>query len=274
MRWSALVMVMVSFGVAIGQEKEPPPPPPPRKMDKEKLDERVVERVERWLKRWAPWLLEELEKAVRRSDGRLLKRLHRLTEEMDELRESDPDEFKERLMRMKKKFGRRDEGDKRPAPPMREEVERLLHSDRFAVLRESAPWLIEQALKTEPNRLRDILSDLERMNDELAHLRETAPERYKLRIRVLHLRHKADELAEAYHRTDSEEEREELRRRLKETLTQLFKMRMREMEQEIESLAKELDHLKRLHEKYKINAEKIIKRKLEEMLEDDERFEW
>jgi len=301
MRW-LFVVCLVFGGVVVAQEwdepppKRPPAPPPP----KQRLDERLVEKVEQWLKRWAPWMLGELEQAVRRQDGRLFEKLLRFAKEMDELREREPAEFKEHLERMREEFERRrrererlhpphppgpphgerepgfgppPEGERPPVPP-REELERFLKSDRFAVLREVAPWLLKRALKADPHHLPEILENLQRMNDELAELKHQSPERFELRVKVIRLRHKAEELALAFRRTDSEEKREHLRGALKETLTHLFKLRMKEMEHQIEDLARELERLKRLHARYRENAEKIIRRKLEQMLQEDEEFEW
>ncbi len=112
------------------------------------------------------------------------------------------------------------------------------------------------------------------MCDDLERLRREDKERFELRVKAMRLKHKAEELAEAFKQTNSPDEKERFRRELKEVLTALFKTRMREMECEMEELARELEHLKGLHDRYLANAEKIIRRKLEEMLEGDEGFEW
>jgi len=292
-----LVVVLLAGGVLLAQERGYEPPPPKRPPAQKRLDERVVEKIERALKEWAPWMMEEFEHALKRRDERFLRKLAHFVDEMSELRERNPREFKERLERMREEFERRhrehfrpphppdkehfrpprpEEGpeERPPREPRDEDLKAFLKSDRFALLREVAPWLLERALHAEPSELPDIVRGLERMCDDLERLRREDKERFELRVKAMRLKHKAEELAEAFRQTNSPDEKERFRRELKEVLTALFKTRMREMECEMEELARELEHLKGLHDRYLANAEKIIRRKLEEMLEGDEGFEW
>ena len=235
-----------------------------------------------FLKRQDRKLFKKLMDAREERDWRLYNdilfdALMRLREAME--REEEAEEHERERERFKGDEEERERRRHRDDEP--EEERREFHHERvreaLKILREFDPEFIERLEEVESEELRErMLREAVMRARELMELKKHDPHMFELTLAERKLKRRIEEVTLKYHSTDNEGYREELRRELAELLEELFDVKMKQQAHQIERLAKELEHLKKIHQKHKENRRRIIERRLEELLaeERDEDFDW
>lgn len=93
-------------------------------------------------------------------------------------------------------------------------------------------------------------------------------------IGMFHAQSQAAQLAQQYVKTDKEDEKRDLRKKLTDVLSQQFDTRMQQQKKELEDLEKEIAHLRDVIGKRQASKEKIVERHVEQLLLDAEGLGW
>jgi hypothetical protein len=81
-------------------------------------------------------------------------------------------------------------------------------------------------------------------------------------------------LAQQYVKTEKEDERREIRKKLTETLAKQFEERAKQQQKELEDLEKQVAKLKEILRKRQDNKSSIIERRLEQLIQEAEGMGW
>lgn len=108
----------------------------------------------------------------------------------------------------------------------------------------------------------------------LMDLRKTKPELFEKIIKIGQLERKTRDLARQYKETDSAERKAELKAELKNLLLELFELRQERYKAELMELEKQIKELSSKIKKRSENKEKIVERRLQNLLTTEEELEW
>jgi len=273
---------------------------------KEEGDEEVVRELIQEIVESAKHYEREATEFLKRQDRKLFKKLMDAREEEDWRLYNDI--LFDALMRLREAIEREEEAEERERfegeeereregwdeeeeerekrrhrgeEPEEEGEERELHHKRIRealkILREFDPEFIERLEEVESEELRErMLREAVMRARELMELKEHDPHMFELLLVERKLKRRIEEVTHRYHSTDNEGHREELKRELAGLLEKLFDVKIRQQAHQIERLAKELEHLRKIHQKHKENRKRIIERRLKELLgeEREEDFDW
>jgi hypothetical protein len=146
-----------------------------------------------------------------------------------------------------------------------------------AFAREHAPEALERLKRAKREGEESYHETLERYGDfleEYHHLREEHPEAADRFLEAARLELRSELLAERFHDQEDEEDRRETRRELQEVLERAFHLRLEQLDREVESLEAELDHMSRMLKKRREARDRIIERRINDLLGVNEYLEW
>jgi hypothetical protein len=145
-------------------------------------------------------------------------------------------------------------------------------------LKKTAPEpMIKRVMKMQINHPLMYQRELQRAFREkrrMKSLKILDPERYKKLIRRRELTKESFELAKKYREAESEREKGAIKKQMKSTMSELFEIREEEKTKRIEELEKELAKLKKTIKKRKQNKNKIIEKRMKQLIEKEEDLEW
>ena len=107
----------------------------------------------------------------------------------------------------------------------------------------------------------------------MARLREEDPEAFELHQSAAKMEHESHKLAQACRKAQGDE-REELRGKLAKRLSELFDMKMRIRQQEVQRVAEELKRMKERFESRRKGKSRIVERRLLQLTGEMEELEW
>jgi hypothetical protein len=84
----------------------------------------------------------------------------------------------------------------------------------------------------------------------------------------------AAQLAQQYVKSEKDGDKREIRRKLTHVLTQQFDQHLEQQKKELEALEKQIDRLRSVLEKRRENKEKIIDRRIEQLVQEAEGLGW
>ena len=128
--------------------------------------------------------------------------------------------------------------------------------------------------KRNPLMYQGILGRIIRGIHFLEDLKKEDPERYKRVVHIKELEQESRRLAEKYEEIDDPEEKETIKTDLKNLLSDIFDLRQKEREVEIERLRKELERLQEKIIRRRENKETIVNRRLKEMTGEADYLQW
>ncbi|MCX7703493.1 MAG: hypothetical protein N2234_05275 [Planctomycetota bacterium] len=158
-----------------------------------------------------------------------------------------------------------------PEPPSEEEIEKALE-----LLEKIDPEFVKRLKGTEDKELRRRMTmEAVFRARELMELKERDPHMFELMVAEMKLKRRIEEVVHQYHKTDNPDKRDALREELKELLEKLFDIKIQMQAHQIERLMKELEELKAMHKKHMENRDRIIEKRLKELLGENEGgFDW
>lgn len=109
---------------------------------------------------------------------------------------------------------------------------------------------------------------------ELEVVKESDPEKYERYKKMQFLEQEAKALAKTYQQKESDKDRKEIRKKLREILVDLFDYREQKREEEIVRLDEKLQELRKVLDERKKNKDAIVDRRLKELLGDMEHLAW
>lgn len=113
----------------------------------------------------------------------------------------------------------------------------------------------------------------------LVHLREQNPDMYEIRIHDINLARESEELADHLHELREEDQPNEnqvneVRTRLRDLVIEHFEVRQHAREHELHQLEQRIDELRQQLEARSEAREKLIQRRLRDLLGEDDHVEW
>jgi DNA repair exonuclease SbcCD ATPase subunit len=210
---------------------------------------------------------EEVEKIKRQ--------IHRLREEAREAEERGDEEAAEEKMR------RAEELERKLRPPGRPHPGEKLSEDE---IEEVLNWLekhepetlekLERLREREPGAYYHFLRELREKMRDMDELRKRNPKEYKRLVELRKLDRKVWELIEEHKEADSDEDRAEIKGKLKDTLSKLFDLKQARHKAEIAELEKEIAKLKEIYKYNQEHKEQIINDRLKELTGKKRPFDW
>ena len=100
------------------------------------------------------------------------------------------------------------------------------------------------------------------------------PERYQEAIELRKFSRESTRLAETFRKSESENEREKIKKELYQILNQLFDLREKEKELEVERIKKNLERLQKEIQERKTNKEQIIQQRMNQLTGKSRLYEW
>ena len=156
--------------------------------------------------------------------------------------------------------------------------EPLSQAEVMTFVEEYLPQLVEELreLKREATEaFEHEVNEVSRQIREFREVREHAPEVAQAMIQSHRLEERAGQLAERIAQEPEGDEREALTNQLRGHLGDIFELRMREPEFQVQQLDKELEALRAQIATRRQNRAKIIEKRLDELLMDaDDELEW
>lgn len=109
---------------------------------------------------------------------------------------------------------------------------------------------------------------------ELLELRAHEPELFDVRVKIMRNEATAEILGERYEQTQEPEQRERIRTELRQVLERGFEMGQELREREIEAIEREMEKIRGLLDERETHRELIIDRRMRQILDDVDPFEW
>jgi len=163
-----------------------------------------------------------------------------------------------------------------PMPPPRpldpEQTEKVLD-----FLRQFHPELFAEAQELReqnPPEFMRLIDRMAREMQELAELRRRDPRRFELTRQDRQLERESLELAEQIRDAADPDEAAELRQRLREVLQQAFDVRMELRRLEAEEIRRKLERLEKILDARAAAKDKIVERRLRQLLREGDEWEW
>ena len=165
-----------------------------------------------------------------------------------------------------------------PTPPPREEhITPETEREALDFLAVVAPFRLEDTkrLKTvHPQEYYRNMSEVLSVKRRLDFVKRNDPEQYQLVLQETKMDQHSQNLAEQYRRTKNSEERNRLRAELKTLLAQLFDIREKNKQMEINHLESELNRLSNTMMERRKNKDQIVTLRLEELLDEQTSLKW
>ncbi|MCK5803741.1 MAG: hypothetical protein KAI66_12950 [Lentisphaeria bacterium] len=132
---------------------------------------------------------------------------------------------------------------------------------------------IEEILREEPAEAQEVASHIMRQCAELAELRREKPQEYERAVGMRRLENETIDLAERIRKAQGEQAKK-LREELRAKLNAVFEKRQEQMAKNIEMMTREIEHMKRRRVKREAARERLIERRINQLLEEDDDLEW
>lgn len=205
---------------------------------------------------------------------------------MEQRRRQKPDEHKnpsrkpEGDQRRPKQppFGPEGPGDKQgPPPPEMMPAQEINEEEVIAFLKEFHPELAKEL-----NKLREKNPEMyeERLRHhyfEMMHLRglkKNNPQMYERIIHQQRLERELRELAEKYHQSKDEKERESIKKQIRSILEKIFGLMEQNASEDIKRMEKEVNKLKEKLARKQAERDKLIEDRLKEIIGEKEGWDW
>jgi hypothetical protein len=133
---------------------------------------------------------------------------------------------------------------------------------------------LKELLQDNPEGACRIAVPTYRQMQELLELKEEDPEAFQDLMKRRRLERKVWELVEKYKRTRKEQKKKEIKDELRTVLSELFDLREKDRERQIEELEEELKRLKDLLARRRKKKELIVENHLKDLLGENEDMKW
>jgi hypothetical protein len=164
------------------------------------------------------------------------------------------------------------------APPSPEErITPETEREALEFLAIVAPFRLEDTkrLKTvQPQEYYRNISEVLSVKRRLDFVKRNDPEQYQLVLQETKMDQQSHNLAEQCRRTKNPEEKNRLRIELKNLLTQLFDIREKNKQREIQHLETELNRLRNTMSERRKNKDQIVMLRMEELLDEQTSLKW
>lgn len=237
-------MLEFALALALAQDpvKPPPPPPPPKKVQDPHhadIDARMAD-----LKR----KFDSTEDPAERQ--RLMDEMIRLKESMAHPgpRDISPEKFAK------------------------------IEEDALAFLKETSPQMLAEAQRAKDGGRLDaykgMIFEAYERSQHLKKLKEVDPASYELEVKLMKLEEKTQTLAREIRAAKDNDAKEDGKRELRKALAELFDARSDRQKRDIDMLLKEIEKLKERLNSRNANKEKIVDKRLSEMLGEADNLDW
>jgi hypothetical protein len=108
---------------------------------------------------------------------------------------------------------------------------------------------------------------------EMLEAKEERPETYDQMVRMQRATNTAGEIAEKL-RTAPDGQREELTAKMREALATYFDLKQEAIGRQIRMMENELTHMKRIYEKRAEQRDRMIERRMHQLVDRDDELEW
>ena len=152
---------------------------------------------------------------------------------------------------------------------MKEEDEKKLLKNLNETLRKN----LEQIKKVNKEKYIDLLRESQFKNIKIPFIVKHEKLMQERENKIFEAEVEVEALA-AKHKNTNEKEQRKIKQELKKELNNLFDLKEERRKQEVEELQKELSELKKSLEVRLRNKDKIIERRMQELLEEDQYLEW
>jgi hypothetical protein len=152
---------------------------------------------------------------------------------------------------------------------MKEEDEKKLLKNLNETLRKN----LEQIKKVNKEKYIDLLRESQFKNIKIPFIVKHEKLMQERENKIFEAEVEVEALA-AKHKNTTEKEQRKIKQELKKELNNLFDLKEERRKQEVEELQKELSELKKSLEVRLRNKDKIIERRMQELLEEDQYLEW
>ena len=172
----------------------------------------------------------------------------------------------------REKFGRGEAPELTRGPGIFRDVSEEELEAILAFAREHLPWIseaLEEARTSDPERFRAICRRLRFEIGQLRALKASDPEAFQKALEEKRLQFVARQLAARVRDAETDEERQTLREKLRETVARLVDAELVTREAQIRLLAKRLENLRAELKERASQREAVIEKHLEEMLSGD-----
>ncbi len=132
---------------------------------------------------------------------------------------------------------------------------------------------LDKIKELNPEKYHKILRELKFKRWDLPRFHEFNEQQSKRNQEITELEVLTEVLGAKYEE-ETAAKKKEIKAELKEKLQRLFELKEKERESEVAELEKKIDELKKSMKTRKANKEKIINRRLEELIGEDEYLEW
>lgn len=154
-----------------------------------------------------------------------------------------------------------------------EDSDEITHEDVTEFLEKNLPRgmeVLQKAKEENEEEYEEMLDNWVGWLEEYNYDLENAPEKAKIHLMVQKMDIEAGSLAEEIKNEKNKDKRSKLETRLVDTLNEIFDLQMEDRAMEIEAMKKEIEEIQAMIEKRKNNKEKIVQRRIRQILEDDD----
>ncbi len=134
--------------------------------------------------------------------------------------------------------------------------------------------ILAELREEEPEEYMGVMYDLWESMEECREISGEDPKAGELCREILKSEVRIMTTVALFHRAELREDKDRLKKELREQLTRAFELRMKEGAMELEYLSGELEELKQNLAKRKELAKEIVERRLKEELGEDDLLEW
>ena len=134
---------------------------------------------------------------------------------------------------------------------------------------------MKELKKDDEMEYEEVLDEARMQLEDYNQMLEYSPEEAKLYLRIEVLNSEAGVLAEKYSKSEKKSEKEGIKKKLSANLDEVFDSHIKIRMMEVEMLSEEINEIKSMVEKRKSNKDKIIDRRLTELLSaQDDELDW
>lgn len=162
-------------------------------------------------------------------------------------------------------------------PPPEERITPEKEREALDFLSVVAPFRLgdtKRLKSVQPQEYYRHISEVLSVKRRLDFVKRNDPEQYQLVLQETKMDQQSHNLAEQYRQTKNSEELNRLRAELRTLLGQLFDVRERNKQMEIQNLEKELNRLRNTMTERRKNKNQIVTLRLEELLEEQTSLKW
>lgn len=168
-----------------------------------------------------------------------------------------------------------------PTPPATPEPPAFLSSEQekeaLEFIQIVAPFRLDNLKKMKQFDSREYqrrLMDVLQTKMQLDLLKQTDPDQYQSRLDEIKMDQESNRLGEEYRKAGSQQEKDKIRMNLKAVLDQLFDIREKNKQFEIQHLEEQLAKLKGTMADRKKNKEQIVQNRLEDLIDEGNSMKW